>query len=242
AHVDDALEAEASADGRGGDSVLAGAGLGDDPLLAEPLGEERLAERVVQLVRARVEEILALQVEALARGKALGERERCRPARVGREQCVKLFAEGGIVPHLVPGHGQLVERRDQRLCPVAPAVLAVDADAHERTASTKALIRSWSLIPGESSSCELASTAHGRTTSIASRTFSGASRPARTMRPSSAEARAWCSGSSCSHGRSSTCATGSSPRRRMASRPRWPFSRLESWTGSAPASTRPPHT
>ena len=37
AHVDDALEAEARADRRRRDAVLAGAGLGDDPPLAEPL-------------------------------------------------------------------------------------------------------------------------------------------------------------------------------------------------------------
>ena len=37
AHVDDALEPEQRAGGRGGDAVLAGAGLGDDPRLAHPL-------------------------------------------------------------------------------------------------------------------------------------------------------------------------------------------------------------
>ena len=34
AHVDDALQAEQRGRGRGGDAVLAGAGLGDDPGLA----------------------------------------------------------------------------------------------------------------------------------------------------------------------------------------------------------------
>ena len=72
AHVDDALEPEARADGGRRDAVLAGAGLGDDALLAEPPREHRLAERVVQLVRAGVEEVLALQVEPLARREALG--------------------------------------------------------------------------------------------------------------------------------------------------------------------------
>ena len=65
AHVDDALEAEARAHRRGRDAVLAGAGLRDDPPLAEPLRDHRLAERVVQLVRAGVQQILALQVHAL---------------------------------------------------------------------------------------------------------------------------------------------------------------------------------
>ena len=45
AHVDHALEAEQRAGGRRRDAVLAGAGLGDDPGLAHPLGEQRLAER-----------------------------------------------------------------------------------------------------------------------------------------------------------------------------------------------------
>ena len=70
AHVDDALEAEARADGRRGDAVLAGARLGDDPLLAEPAREHGLAERVVQLVRAGVEEVLALEVEPLVRARS----------------------------------------------------------------------------------------------------------------------------------------------------------------------------
>ena len=54
AHVDDALEAEQRAGGGRRDAVLAGAGLGDDARLAHALGEQRLAERVVDLVRAGV--------------------------------------------------------------------------------------------------------------------------------------------------------------------------------------------
>jgi hypothetical protein len=67
AHVDDALEAEPCADRRRRDPVLAGARLGDDPPLAETPGEHGLSERVVQLVCARMEQVLALQVEALLR-------------------------------------------------------------------------------------------------------------------------------------------------------------------------------
>ena len=93
AHVDDALEAEPRADGRGRDPVLAGAGLGDDPRLPKPLREHRLAERVVQLVRAGVEQVLALQVEALARREPLGERQRRRPAGVLAAEAVELLGE-----------------------------------------------------------------------------------------------------------------------------------------------------
>jgi len=64
AHVDDALETEQRARGRRRDAVLTRSGLGDDAMLPHPLREERLAERVVDLVRACVCEILALECYA----------------------------------------------------------------------------------------------------------------------------------------------------------------------------------
>ena len=70
AHEHDAREAEQGARGGGGDAVLAGAGLRDDPGLAEPAGEQRLAERVVDLVGAGVGQVLALEVEPEAGGMA----------------------------------------------------------------------------------------------------------------------------------------------------------------------------
>ena len=66
AHVDDAFHAEARGDGRRRDAVLAGAGLGDDAALAEALREQRLADAVVDLVRARMVQVLALQVDLRA--------------------------------------------------------------------------------------------------------------------------------------------------------------------------------
>ena len=73
-----------AARGGGGDAVLAGAGLGDDALLAHAAGEQRLAEHVVDLVRAGVGEVLALEqhphAEPLREAVALGDRR--RPARV----------------------------------------------------------------------------------------------------------------------------------------------------------------
>ena len=59
--------------------MLTGAGLGDDPSLAHPLREYSLAERVVDLVGAGVQQVFALEVDALARGESFGE-----PNGVGR--------------------------------------------------------------------------------------------------------------------------------------------------------------
>ena len=49
AHVDDAVEAEAGAYGCGRDAVLPGAGLGDDPLLAQPSREHGLPSALFSL-------------------------------------------------------------------------------------------------------------------------------------------------------------------------------------------------
>jgi hypothetical protein len=135
AHVDDALEPETGAHGRRGDAVLARPRLGDDPGLAEPSGEHGLAERVVQLVRAGVKEVLSLQVQALLRSEALRSGQRCRPAAEGAPQLVELGLEPRVGLRLVPGLLQLVEGRDQRLGDEAAAVGAV---GQHRAAFTKA--------------------------------------------------------------------------------------------------------
>ena len=76
AHVDGAIEAEQRADGGGGDAVLARAGFGDDAALAHAPGEQRLAEAVVDLVRAGVEQVFALDVDL--RAAALRESRRAK--------------------------------------------------------------------------------------------------------------------------------------------------------------------
>jgi hypothetical protein len=54
-------QTEARGDGGGRGAVLAGAGLGDDALLAHAAREQGLAEAVVQLVGAEVVEVLPLE-------------------------------------------------------------------------------------------------------------------------------------------------------------------------------------
>ena len=63
AHVDHAFEAMPGSDGGGGHAVLAGPGLGDDPLLAHAPCQQCLADGVVDLVGAGMVEILALQID-----------------------------------------------------------------------------------------------------------------------------------------------------------------------------------
>ena len=127
AHVDGALEAEQRGGRRGGDAVLAGAGLGDHPGLAHPHGEQRLAEDVVDLVRAGVVEVLALEQDARAaavRGEAGRVGERARAAGVGPLQPVELGEELGVDDGRAERGVELVERGDERLGDEAAAELA----------------------------------------------------------------------------------------------------------------------
>ena len=51
-------------DGGAGDAVLPGAGFGDDARLVHSYGEQSLADSVVDFVRAGVQQVFALQVDA----------------------------------------------------------------------------------------------------------------------------------------------------------------------------------
>ena len=144
AHVDDALHAEARADGRSGDAVLAGAGLGHDALLLEPPRDQRLPDGVVDLVRAGVAEILALEVDAPARRRCA---RRGRAASAGRRRCAAArsssAAEGGDRPGSPPSRARAPRAPGiERLGDVLAAVGAVDGlpqvDAHAATASRRA--------------------------------------------------------------------------------------------------------
>ena len=73
-HVDDARQTEQCTRGRGRHTVLTGAGLGDDPLLAHPPRQQDLADRVVDLMGAGVVQVLALQVDLRAAGDGRTDR------------------------------------------------------------------------------------------------------------------------------------------------------------------------
>ena len=98
--------------------MLAGAGLGDDALLAHATREQRLPEHVVDLVRTGVVEVLALEVDARSPtlgGEAAGERERAGPAGVRALEFGELQAERRVHQRRVEGGLQLVEGGGERL-------------------------------------------------------------------------------------------------------------------------------
>ena len=127
AHVDHAVQAEQRASERGGGAVLPGAGLRDDTGLAHLLGKERLADHLVGLVRAAVDEVLALEEDAriaLERQvAAFGQRG--GPAEVVAEQAAVFGHECVVVERVDEGLLELVERRDERFGDELSAELAV---------------------------------------------------------------------------------------------------------------------
>src|SRR4249920_1075152 len=126
AHIDHARQPEERARRRRRDPVHPRAGLGDDPSLPEAPGEQHLAQRVVDLVRARVVQVLALEVNAVPGRlrQPRRERHRRRPAHEVAKQGVELAPEHRVPLERPPGRRELVERRDQHLGHVPAAVVA----------------------------------------------------------------------------------------------------------------------
>ncbi len=106
-------------------TVLTGTGLGDEPGLAHPLGEKRLTDDVVDLVRTGVVEILALQEQAqtefLTEAVALGQAR--RTTGVVAEHRGEFLAPFRVVPRLVEGPLELLAGRHERLGDESPAEL-----------------------------------------------------------------------------------------------------------------------
>ena len=131
-HVHDAVEPEERARRGARDAVLSRAGLRDDAPLPHPLREERLADGAVDLVRARVREVLALEEHA-AQADGLREarrvRERRRAADPVAQNTVELTLERGVSAGLVPRGLEVGDGRHERLGEVLPAELAVPAGA-----------------------------------------------------------------------------------------------------------------
>ena len=148
AHVHHALQVQQRAGGGDADAVLAGAGLGDHAALAHPLGQQRLAERVVDLVRAGVQQVLALEVDGPAqlRGQPPGAVQRRGPARVVAQQLGQLGGVGRVLAGLQPRGLELVQRRDQGLGHEAAAVGAELALAPGCLGRAHAVLGSGSVV------------------------------------------------------------------------------------------------
>src|ERR1044072_8391968 len=141
--------------------MLPSAGLGNYPRLAHPLSQQHLPNGVVDLVRAGVGEVLALQVDPAlgALRKPLGEVEGRRPTDEITAQGSESDAEVLVPAGLGPSNGQLVQRRDQRLGDIAYPILvkSLFSGRHPEVtlaalaASKKVVIAAWSLRPGSAS-------------------------------------------------------------------------------------------
>src|SRR5437667_355774 len=194
-----AVEAEQGGDGCGGDTVLPGAGLGDDAPPLHTLRQQPLPEHVVDLVRARMTEVLALEVDPRAAavlgepgGFVQGRRPACVVARERREPRV----EPGVTLRRRVRALQLDERAHERLGD-EPAAVAAEVPARvgqPRHACFAAAMKSrsftGSFLPGAASTPEFTSTPYGRATAIASATLSGVRPAERMMRPRAEAARA----------------------------------------------------
>src|SRR6266849_2450241 len=121
-------------DGGGSYTMLARAGLGDDARLAHFHREQPLAHGVINLVRARVIQILALEVNAWA--AKMCRETRCKLQRRGApdeilQQVLKLGLKRGVGFRQFIGALQLEERHHQRPRDVAAAV-GTEAPWHRR--------------------------------------------------------------------------------------------------------------
>ena len=153
--------------------------------LAHALREQHLAEGVVELVRAGVEQVLALEPDlrsraGIAEPASVGHRR--RPARELGEPAIELGRERRIGEGACHLGLELLERGHERLRHVGAAVAveaAAGSRAHrgstlscaaaERAAITKPRTSSGSFSPGRRSRRLDASTPAGRTVAIASR-------------------------------------------------------------------------
>src|SRR5262245_55031167 len=196
-HVNHTFESEERTHGGGRHTVLTGAGLGYDASLVHAAREQDLTERVVDLVRARVIQVLALQVHFHATNaltQALRAIQRRGPPNVIAPELLELAPECPINTRGGVGRTQFVERGYECFGDVATTKRSktfgysahhfTTADASVRAAVTKASIRSNDFSPTDCSTPELVSTTLGASKRMACATFSAVSPPARTTRRS----------------------------------------------------------
>src|SRR5712692_910361 len=185
--------------------MLPGAGLRDDPRFAHPRGEHALTDAVVDFVRAGVQQVFALEVNARpaeVRGEPGGKLQGRGPPGEVAQQAVNLPAEGRVIASGNVCGLELLEGTHQSLGHIAAPVRAktatsigpsllthlvcgAQANAPEADSAASMNSRSFtlSLRPGADSTPLETSTAAGRAERMASATLSGRKPPASTMGP-----------------------------------------------------------
>jgi hypothetical protein len=133
-----------------------------------PIRQQNLAERVVDFMRAGMEQVLALQINlrtAEPLRHPLRAIKRRGAAGIFFEKKLQLIAEHWVHFRLLIFRGQLVQRRHQRL---GHEHAAVGAEMARRVGNLgqkllhiwiKSRSRAWSFLPGEASTPLFTSTA-----------------------------------------------------------------------------------
>ena len=133
-HVDRAIQTEEGSRCRRGHAVLARTGLRDDPGLSELLRQQGLAENVVNLVRPRVVEILALEEYAHAAQICCETgclRQQGGPPRVIHEQVTQAALERPITPQTLPRSLNLFEGTHEGLGNETPTEITKVRSLHK---------------------------------------------------------------------------------------------------------------
>ena len=139
AHVHDAFDAEQRTRRRGRHTVLPRARLRHHATLAHARSQQHLAERVVDLVRAGVREVLTLEEQPHRRARRRPTRlvQRRRSAHVVRQQPLQFREKLRILPSRQVRGRQFVDRLDERLgdvpsaeCAEIPARIRVPPSEH----------------------------------------------------------------------------------------------------------------
>jgi hypothetical protein len=150
AHVHGARQPDARTGRRARDTVLARASLGHDALRAQPLREQRLAQRVIDLVRTGMRQILAFEIHP--RAPALRQVQRGGQRGRSADPIAQLARELGLKPSIgEPATRAMLEPLvcpDQRLGYIAAAERSVATRGVGIAARQQFLERSGALNRG----------------------------------------------------------------------------------------------
>ena len=130
AHEDHAFQAKARADCCRRHTVLAGAGLSNDPGFAHPHGKQDLAEAIIDFVRAGMIELITLQINLRATkmlGQAFSKIKRARAANIMGPEIIHLRRKSRVFLCRAIFLLQVQNERHKRFGDIASAKLAKTA-------------------------------------------------------------------------------------------------------------------